>query len=292
MTSRPGTVSKILWHFTGGPRWDALARKQEPEPKPAKEAYDALMSIVESEEIRIGGYRECVVAEIKRYDTDKDTRTKTAKIERVVLETDSIVCVADIPLMHLAYHAQRYGRFAIGFGRNRMIGAGFNPVLYTLENRFLSASLHAAVSSIQALAKDLDDTRDELSDFASDVESAVDGLEDSQGNSIDNRIDFDPTYVEWKIDDAETHQKASIDNMKTSLAFVKTFTQNEFDTIYCEREWRSTRPFRFKPSDIAMIVLPRALDGFRYLDDFIESSVASKIPRRVPIIAWEDVVEQ
>jgi hypothetical protein len=34
MPSSPGTVSKILWHFTGGPRWNEVEKRQEATPKP------------------------------------------------------------------------------------------------------------------------------------------------------------------------------------------------------------------------------------------------------------------
>ena len=39
MPSSPGTVSKILWHFTGGPRWNDVEKRQEKEPKSIEEAY-------------------------------------------------------------------------------------------------------------------------------------------------------------------------------------------------------------------------------------------------------------
>ena len=41
MNGTPGTVSKILWHFTGGPRWNSELNRQEQEPKPAEEACEA-----------------------------------------------------------------------------------------------------------------------------------------------------------------------------------------------------------------------------------------------------------
>jgi hypothetical protein len=41
-----GTVSKILWHFTGPPRWNDITREQENHPKPAIEAYQNLQLIL------------------------------------------------------------------------------------------------------------------------------------------------------------------------------------------------------------------------------------------------------
>ena len=31
-------LSKILWHFTGGPKWDTAKDRQEQRPKPMEEA--------------------------------------------------------------------------------------------------------------------------------------------------------------------------------------------------------------------------------------------------------------
>jgi hypothetical protein len=49
------------------------------------------------------------------------------------------------------------------------------------------------------------------------------------------------------------------------LAFVKTFHEREFGSIYCEREWRATTVFPFELSDVAMIVLPKGGRNPSYL---------------------------
>ncbi len=48
MPNGPGTVSEILWHFTGGPRWNKNLNRQDAELKPPDEAYAALSSILAS----------------------------------------------------------------------------------------------------------------------------------------------------------------------------------------------------------------------------------------------------
>ena len=58
MTSRPGTVSKILWHFTGGPKWCSKSNKQLEELKPATQGYNALKEILTSKELRVGNYQK------------------------------------------------------------------------------------------------------------------------------------------------------------------------------------------------------------------------------------------
>jgi hypothetical protein len=75
------------------------------------------------------------------------------------------------------------------------------------------------------------------------------------------------------------------------LAFVKTFALDEFSTIYCEREWRSTTAFRFQLEDVAMIVLPRTGDT-NLFGQFVQEVVPPLgLPRSVPIVPWEDLVE-
>lgn len=79
------------------------------------------------------------------------------------------------------------------------------------------------------------------------------------------------------------------DELKKFLAFVKTFKQKEFSTIYCEREWRSIKDFPFDLEDIAMIVVPKTEDLFKR---FIEEIVPKvHLPRSVPVVPWEDLIE-
>jgi hypothetical protein len=53
MSLVPGTVSKIHWHFTGGPRWNKDLNRQEDHPKPIEDAFVALLSILRSKEIQV-----------------------------------------------------------------------------------------------------------------------------------------------------------------------------------------------------------------------------------------------
>ena len=41
----PGSVSKILWHFTGGPKWNDQKKRQAKKQKPAAEAFENLCLI-------------------------------------------------------------------------------------------------------------------------------------------------------------------------------------------------------------------------------------------------------
>lgn len=292
MNERPGTVSNILWHFTGGPRWNQRDHRQEDCAKPSADAYAALIAIVRSGFIRLASYEEFVRAEVEHVKRDEATNQRIYTTRPVEIRTTPVNCVADIPLMHLGFHARRYGKFAIGFRRRTLIDAGFNPVLYTLENRSLSATLHHAIGSVESAKSELEDIRLEVEVFADGIQTEVEGLEDSDGEAIEHSIDFSPFYVDNEIDDVDNRLANSVEHLADVLAFVKTFREDQFETVYCEREWRSKSEFRFAPADVAMIVIPREQDGIPYFANLLADPVSRRLPREVPICAWEDIVEQ
>src|SRR5215211_117657 len=171
MLEIPGTVSQILWHFTGGPTWNEIDKRQNVAPKPAADAYRALNGILRSRELRLGSYKEVVrvrIPEVRR----RDSKTKKIKIERDVMRTlksRAVCCLADIPIMHLSYHAARYGKFAIGFHRDAAIRAGFNPVFYTLHDSSVIRSIRTGFTKMRTV--DLEMAHELLSDIQSEVES-------------------------------------------------------------------------------------------------------------------------
>jgi hypothetical protein len=84
---------------------------------------------------------------------------------------------------------------------------------------------------------------------------------------------------------------SEIFNARCAERKVKTFTQEEFETIYCEREWRSITPFKFDYSDISMIVVPRNVDSGNHFERLIAEAPKIGLPPTVSIVAWEDLVE-
>ncbi|HYM62894.1 MAG TPA: abortive infection system antitoxin AbiGi family protein [Thermoanaerobaculia bacterium] len=98
--------------------------------------------------------------------------------------------------------------------------------------------------------------------------------------------------MELALSEIEVAAEAAHLGLERFLAFVKTFTRREFRTVYCEREWRATKSFRFKYDDIAMIVLPKIAGKERYFEPFIAAEVRRlKLPRSIPVVPWEDLVE-
>lgn len=100
--------------------------------------------------------------------------------------------------------------------------------------------------------------------------------------------DIDTMNLDWALGDIESIQEEVLSSFETFLAYIKTFDEAEFDSIYCEREWRSISNFNFTIDDVAMIVLPKKQDGRNFYEEFCS---AASLPRSVTIACWEDLIE-
>jgi hypothetical protein len=266
-------VSKILWHFTGGPTWNRRTGKQNKKPKPAKDAYKSLKAILRQRKLRVGRYRESVTGiadshSTYRMDPETEELVETHRQENVPVkvESSSVCCLADIPIAHLSYHSKRYGKFAIGFHRSSAVRERFNPVLYTLENSGIPVSFAVKRSG-------LDDQIESL-------------------REIHRALKYKNPFVKQALDLASEFRE-EIDKF---LTLIKSFKPDEFTSVYCEREWRSVQPFRFSfYRDVAMIVLPKEgdrEDDRDYFRLFVEYDARKlDLPRSVPIVPWEDLLE-
>jgi hypothetical protein len=256
--SRPGTVSKILWHFTGGPEWDRVLNQYSGTPKNPLIAYNNLVSIVESKELRVGNFREEI------------------RVHGEIVRTQKVCCVADIPIAHLHFHGLKYGKMAIGFKRKTLIRKRFNPVFYVKEDKPAMLRFHDALSSLQ----DLDLGPQEFMTLML-----------GQNNSeIDSRFRDDLLVG---LNEIKDRVKKASDHLLLMQSFIKTLKdEDDFDSIFCEREWRNNVSLDFTYNDIAMIVLPhRGQDGNDYFSRFLEKASDLGIPRKVPIVSWEDLIE-
>ncbi len=280
----PGTVSKILWHFTGGPGWDNIANKQKEDPKANPKAFEILNAILKSSHLRLSSYTELVKVIIPRsYSFDRKTR-KRIELKNVPrqIKSSKIVCLADIPIQHLAYHAQRYGKFAIGFHRESAIKNEFNPVFYSLSNTKVVNSIYSGFTTINEI--DVENIKSELGDIEDLVSNAIDGIE-NQNEEIDIDISRNVSAIETEIDDIEMAKSEVLESLEDFVAFVKTFDESEMNSIYCEREWRSLKQYKFSFADIAMIILPRQ-NG--YYQKLVDSGI---VPPNIPIVPWEYIIE-
>jgi hypothetical protein len=142
----PKTHSKILWHFTGGLKWDAKKKMQLKSRKPNAQAFEVLKAILGSQTLRLGGYHvimKVLVPQERYYDVDsKQIKLRTNQLKEIT--TSKVCCVADISISELRLHSQRYGRIVIGFHRAQLIRASFNPVLYTPDESFIVRNFYSA----------------------------------------------------------------------------------------------------------------------------------------------------
>ena len=69
----------------------------------------------------------------------------------------AMVCFTDIPLWHAKEHCRIFGKFGIGFKKEKMIGYGANPALYTTGEHF---SRIKKLSGLLAKMEDLEGDRE------------------------------------------------------------------------------------------------------------------------------------
>ena len=278
----PGTVSKILWHFTGGGKLNDKTQKRGPKKTDAA-AFKALISILKSREIRLGSSTETVsMFNAQLMDIAFETgKRKIRKNVRTELSSAPVCCLCDIPSAHLGYHARLYGKFAIGFHRSAAVSHGFNPVLYSLEHTSIVHSICDPLSNLknidpQAIVRTVKEIGAAVREFNTEGEPEI-------LKSL-SKIMFEAE----KIDLVVQHSRKALERL---AAFVKTFQDHEFGTVYCEREWRGLKALNFDYDDVAMIVLPRGINR-QYFEDFITKVVPKiELPRSIPIVPWEDLVE-
>jgi hypothetical protein len=260
--------------------WDETTNKQLKELKPAIKGYEALKAILKSQELRVGKYHEIVkviVPEKRRYNIEKKN-IETLINHPVTVKSKPVCCVADIPLQHIDYHSNRYGKIAIGFHRESIIKSGFNPVMYTLEDTVLLNSIYQGYLAVDDVNPY--NAKSEIESVQNEIDSVI------AENNLDTYIDTSSLLsdLEWI---EHSHQKID-ESFQGFLAYIKTFDTTEFDSIYCEREWRCTNNFSFTVDDIAIIVLPREQEGERFYEQFLDEV---SLPRTVTIACWEDLIE-
>ena len=127
-----------------------------------------------------------------------------------------------------------------------------------------------------------------------DIKWAASDIESDVSNSDDECLDVGNQLaeIEYLADDIERYVDGAKNGFEQMLAFIKTFNQDEFASVYCEREWRSLRSYRFQPDEIAMVVVPRQIRNRKFFDRFIARDAKNiKLPRSIPIVPWEDLVE-
>lgn len=268
MSKTPGTVSKILWHFTGGPRWDKSTNSQSEKAKSPASAYRALLGILNDERINLSGYGEVL-----------PYRPFLEEDRQVVYPLDRVCCLADIPIQHLSYHQQRYGKYAIGFHRNSVLNAGFNPVSYIWHDAKIGQSLNDIVeySDPQYIQESIQ--------FLTEVMAH---LSEEEKTRVSKKFDWDPDSVLLNLEMTLNLLLPAIPEFLNNIKMLNNVKQ--LSDFYCEREWRlSGEPFDFDlRDDVAMVVLPKNGSKCNY-DRFFKDFPS--FPQSIPVVPWEDLIE-
>ena len=164
-----------------------------------------------------GEYKEVVTVSLpdRRRPVLGSKRTEVMRGGPVTIESSPVCCVCDIPAPHLRYHAYRYGRFAVGFHREAISGAGFNPVFYTLTDTPVVRSIYRGLSSLDA------------ADY-----SRFEDIADSLGWELDevaNRPEIDGGLddIREEANSLEDLTTSAVARLKSLLAFIKTFGPTE-----------------------------------------------------------------
>jgi hypothetical protein len=119
--------------------------------------------------------------------------------------------------------------------------------LYTLHNTNFLQAFFDGLACLDMLNTDV------ITDTAYQLDEKI-----SEAHCAENH----PVHVEVTEEMLMLHgMKALVDAafetaksfISESLAFINTFHNDEFDTIYCEREWRPVKAFDFDFKDIATI---------------------------------------
>ncbi|HKR60380.1 MAG TPA: abortive infection system antitoxin AbiGi family protein [Pyrinomonadaceae bacterium] len=180
----------------------------------------------------------------------------TFREDRTLLSEDLIVptitCYCDIRQDHLQIHMKKYGMFGLSFRRDFLIRLGARPVMYVPlfhQDWFASINGRTLIANIEQIYR---------------------GFREMLVNPITVRershsIGTKPTRSEnaiREIDDIIT---------KDFLAFLKPFNSELSDddpgNYYLEREWRMFGCLRFRPNDVAHLLIKRGYDD-QLIKDF------------------------
>jgi hypothetical protein len=189
-------TSEVLWHFVG-------------RNKTENERYQILLSIL-STGLKISKDN----AEFKFLDL----KTK----QMVTLWGYPVSCLADIPLKDLHIHAERYGRYAIGFHKESVINNNFNPVLYA--NQY-SSVFHQFI-----------ELRNQIEAFLNT-----------------NSTEISKKFQEFLL---LLGSVAKAGDLKASPVNDINWDQQQLNNFYYEREWRSVYNWNFDKKDVAIIIIP------------------------------------
>lgn len=162
----------------------------------------------------------------------------------------AMVCFTDIPLKFAKEHCSKFGKFGIGFNKDKMIEYGANPALYTTGKHFNRIK---KLADLLYRMEDLEKDREWKEDmepylFTEDETVAFQEVTDFlQEYSYKNNDHSDyVTYYqrEWRL-------------TFRSLPFAgETNPHNPGMSCFYIRDGKSYSIFKFSPEDVEFIVVP------------------------------------
>lgn len=162
-----------------------------------------------------------------------------------------VCCLADIPLKDLLLHSMRYGEFAIGFHRDSAIRNNFIPVLYVPQKSGIIDYFLKLRGELELFVQGISpDMADKFKEFLSMLGSVT-----------------KPCNLQEDVDDNPELDELQMNN------------------FYYEREWRSIYNWKFKPEDVAMIIVHNS-QMIEQLHEQIDHSNLV-VQKTVPILSFD-----
>lgn len=162
----------------------------------------------------------------------------------------AMVCFTDIPLWHAKEHCRRFGKFGIGFKKEKMIGYGANPALYTTGQHFSRIKqLSGLLERMEDLEKDREWKEEvEPYNFTEDetvaFQEVTDFLQEYSYKSQDSSEYVTYYQREWRL-------------TFRSLPFAGgTKPQNPGMSCFYIRNGKSYSTVKFSNDDVDYIVVP------------------------------------
>lgn len=158
----------------------------------------------------------------------------------------AVTCFADIPLVDLALHTAKYGRFGLALEREFLVSAGARPVMYVPRG---------AATGPMGQEQEIDVEWDAVAPLATDAIVEMFG---------------------GRTAASEAHEQRRIEEFLEFglLAFIKFFDPSlpdeDPDNFYMEREWRCVGGIDFSLSDVRHV--------------FVAAGWADRLTARFPML--------
>ncbi|MCB1782331.1 MAG: hypothetical protein KDJ34_20020 [Candidatus Competibacteraceae bacterium] len=162
----------------------------------------------------------------------------------------AMVCFTDIPLRFAKEHCAKFGKFGIGFKKQKMIEYGANPALYTTGNHLDRIK---KLAELLARMEDLEKDRE----WKQDIEPYL--FTEDETVAFQEVTDFlqEYSYKNNDLSDYVTYYQREWRLTFRSLPFAGDTKPHEPGmSCFYSRDGKSHRAFKFSQEDVEYIVVP------------------------------------